>query len=81
MPTLQIRNLPDHLYKKIVDRAKAKRSSITREAINLLQTALETDVNRCEQRNLLVDRLLENPVPRGESFPDPVQLIREERDR
>jgi hypothetical protein len=29
MPTLQVRNLPDHIYRKIVERAKAKRSSIT----------------------------------------------------
>ncbi len=46
MPTLQVRNLPDHIYRKIVEWARAKRSSITSEAIYLLQHSLEMDENK-----------------------------------
>ncbi len=81
MPTLQVRNLPDHIYRKIVERAKAKRSSITSEAIYLLQRSLEMDDNKREQRLALIIEMEKNPVSNANSLPDPVELIREDRDR
>lgn len=37
MPTLQVRHLPEHIYQKIVERARAKRRSIAQETVILLQ--------------------------------------------
>lgn len=81
MPTLQVRNLPDHIYRKIVERAKAKRSSITSETIYLLQRSLEMDENKREQRLALVKAMEEKPVANVNVLPDPVDLIRADRDR
>lgn len=81
MPTIQVRNLPDHIYRKIVERARAKRSSITSETIYLLQRSLEMDESRREQRLAIVNALENNPVPNADVLPDPVRLIREDRDR
>ncbi|MFW5984739.1 MAG: FitA-like ribbon-helix-helix domain-containing protein, partial [Halanaerobiaceae bacterium] len=39
MPTLQVRNLPEHIYNKIVELAKEDRRSITQETIILLEKA------------------------------------------
>ncbi len=81
MPTLQVRNLPDHIYRKIVERARAKRSSITNETIYLLQRSLEMDESKREQRLALIKAMEKNPVANANDLPDPVGLIREDRDR
>ncbi len=81
MPTLQVRNLPDHIYRKIVERAKAKRSSITSETIYLLQRSLEMDENKREQRLALIKEMEKNAVTNANNLPDPVELIRKDRDR
>jgi plasmid stability protein len=81
MPTLQVRNLPDHIYRKIVERAKAKRSSITSEAIYLLQRSLEMDENIKEQRLALIKAIERKLVANVNVLPDPVDLIRADRDR
>ncbi len=81
MPTLQVRNLPEHIYRRIAERAKAKRSSITNETIYLLQRSLEMDESKKEQRLALINKMEKNPVPDANNFPDPVKMIREDRDR
>lgn len=81
MPTLQVRNLPDHIYRKIVERAKAKRSSITSETIYLLQRSLEMDENKRERRLALVKAMEEKQSVDVKNLPDPVDLIRSDRDR
>jgi plasmid stability protein len=81
MPTLQVRNLPDHIYRKIVERAKAKRSSITSETIYLLQRSLEMDENKRERRLALVKAMEEKQSADVKNLPDPVDLIRSDRDR
>jgi len=81
MPTLQVRNLPEHIYRKILERAQAKRSSITQETIYLLEKALQMNEHRREQRNLLVDQMLKTTPPGSDQWPDPVLMVREDRAR
>lgn len=81
MPTLQVRNLPDHIYRKIVERAKAKRSSITSETIYLLQRSLEMDEHKREQRLALIKAMEGKQLVNAKFLPDPVDLIRSDRDR
>jgi plasmid stability protein len=42
MATLNIKNLPDKLYKKLQARAKRERRSVAQEVTHLLAEALET---------------------------------------
>ena len=42
MATLNIKNLPDGLYKKLQARAKRERRSVAQEVTHLLSEALET---------------------------------------
>ncbi len=81
MPTLQVRNLPEHIYRKLVERAKAKRSSIARETVYLLQKSLDMDEHKREQKDILINKMLQSPLPNGDLLPDPVLMIREDRNR
>ena len=42
MATLNIKNLPDRLYRKLQSRAKRERRSVAQEVTRLLDAALET---------------------------------------
>lgn len=81
MPTLQVRNFPEHIYRKIAELAKAKRSSITKETIYLLEKSLAMDEQRELSKNLLVEGMLRSAPEDSEKLTDPVLLVREDRDR
>lgn len=82
MPSLQVRDLPEHLYQEIVQLAKAERRSITQETIILLEKALKMEKQNKERRQKLFDTIIQdtNNNP-SKDILDPVPLIREDRDR
>jgi len=82
MPTLQVRDLPEYIYEQIVDLAEAERRSITQETIILLEKALEIEKQNKNQRKKLLDHIVnETKSDNNEDIPDPVKLIREDRNR
>ena len=82
MPTLQVRNLPEHIYNKIVELAEKDRRSITQETIILLEKAIEIENNNKEHRKQLLNQIIEETkTENNDDVPDPVPLIREDRNR
>ncbi|MGQ9779404.1 MAG: FitA-like ribbon-helix-helix domain-containing protein [Bacillota bacterium] len=82
MPHLQIRNLPEHLYRRIVALAEAERRSIAQEAIVLLERGLQLSPQLAKPRHQLLAHLLqETRTGKTADLPDPVKLIREDRER
>ncbi|MFW6308637.1 MAG: hypothetical protein ACOC1S_01325 [bacterium] len=82
MPTLQVRNLPEHIYNKIVELAKEDRRSITQETIILLEKALEMEKQNKKHRKKLLNKIInETKSDNLDNVPDPVPLIREDRQR
>ncbi len=82
MPTLQVRDVPEPLYRKIVALAKAERRSITQETIVLLEKALQVSSQDTIRRQGLLDQILrEEREGKYAHLPDPVSLIREDRER
>ena len=72
MATLNIKNLPDPLYRKLRARAKRERRSIAQEVIRILADAVEEP----EAASILALRGLGKDVWRGI---DPVRYVAEER--
>lgn len=81
MPLLQVRDLPEELYKRLSMVAKSEHRSIAQETIVLLQKALGLEQERISRRKAVVDRITKAGLGRGRQFTDAVGLIREERDR
>lgn len=83
MPTLQVRDLPEHIYEQIVELAEADRRSITQETIILLEKALEIQKQNKHNRKKLLDHIVEETKAEYNlnDIPDPVPLIREDRER
>jgi plasmid stability protein len=81
MPSLQVRDFPDALYRKLVDRARQEHRTIAQEATVLLSEALGVSPLPKERRRMLLQRLSERPTYLPPTAPTPEMLIREDRDR
>ena len=78
MHTLHVRNVPNELYTSLRQRARERKTSISRETIRLLTRALRTD--RQGVRELLQQIESDRPAARA-GTPSAAELIREDRDR
>lgn len=83
MPTLQVRDLPEDVYRGIVRLAEADQRSISQEAIVLLRKGLGTAQEPGARRRSVLDSLPDFLVRDSDSkpVPAPEELIREDRDR
>jgi len=82
MPNLQIRDLPEGLYRLLKERAKRERRSLAQEAIIALAKGLQKDESPRERRKSLLKEIENNQIDEKikERF-DPAALIREDRER
>jgi plasmid stability protein len=77
MPTLHVRHVPEHTYEALRQRAAERRSSISSEAIRLIERALRTDRARV---NELLDQIEAARVKASAGAPPAAELIRQDRD-
>ena len=78
MATLHVRGVPDELYRRLKRRARDRHSSITAEAIRLLDRGL--DFERPGQERL-IDAIRREREPVRTGAPSAAELIREDRER
>ena len=82
MPSLQVRDLPQDIYRRLAEEAKRDHRSLSQEATVLLARALGAPPDMRERRQALLAMLSENPIVRDvKSIPAPEALVREDRDR
>ena len=82
MPSLQVRELPQQIYHKLVTRAKKEHRSLAQQAIVTLAKGLDIEEKPKKRRANLVQRILQNPLVSDSSkLADPVELIRKDRER
>lgn len=82
MPSLQVRELPEHIYQSLCHEAEASHRSIAQQAVAILAKGLNLDLAPQMRRKALLAAIREGAAA-GETsgLPDPAQLIREDRDR
>lgn len=80
MPTLQVRDLPEDLYNQMSYLAEKEHRSLTQETIVLLKESIEKRIGNIERRRIVLEKIGRLEID-GSIFPDPVELIREDRDR
>ena len=81
MPLIQVRDIPDHVYRLLAERAKRERRSLAQEAVVTLARGLQVEVDAKARRRALLAMIRSSPFADGERFSDPVGLIREDRQR
>ncbi|MCW5211840.1 hypothetical protein VU04_02895 [Desulfobulbus sp. TB] len=83
MPSLQVRELPVNIYQRLQKRAKAEHRSLAQEAIVTLARGMQTTVSHKNRRRKLLRAITEQPCFLDEKAANvnPVQLVREDRER
>jgi plasmid stability protein len=81
MSLLQVRDMPEDLYEKLARVAKQSHRSIAQETIVLLKKALHNEESHIHRRQRILNEIKENKIEDSSSFPDPADLVREDRDR
>lgn len=82
MPSIQVRDLPEQIYRKLQINAQKDHRSLSQQAIVTLKKGLDIDENPKERRRILVDQILSRRVLiDSDKLDDPAKLIREDRDR
>lgn len=81
MPSLQVKNVPIELYEKISKIAQMENRAIDEETLILL----ETGINNLSVREIKLKRVFEKidnlKLGNTDVFPNPEEMIREDRDR
>jgi antitoxin FitA len=80
VPTLQVRDLPEDVYTQLNYLADKEHRSLAQETIVLLKEGMVSKLGNRERRKKLLDKMNQLNID-GTKFPDPVVLIREDRDR
>jgi len=81
MPLLQIRDLPEHLHRKLVSEAAREHRSLSQQAIAVLAKGLEVEADPRARRRRVLDEIKRLNLSGGKRLHDPVKLIREDRNR
>jgi hypothetical protein len=81
MPLIQVRDIPEHIYRLLAEQAKRERRSLAQEAVVTLARGLQVEVDAKARRRALLATIPSSPFTDGRRFSDPVKLIREDRQR
>lgn len=82
MSSLQVRELPETVYRQLKRRAEEDHRSIAQEAIAILAKGLDVSSSPKARRVQLLQEIAQESKPNAAlDTLDPVTLIREDRDR
>jgi hypothetical protein len=81
MPTLQVRDVPEHIYRRLADLAEKERRSLAQQAVAVLAKGLEVEVDPKARRRKVLEEAKRLDLGRGKSLPNFVKMIREDRER
>ncbi len=82
MPSLQVRELPEHIYLALCREAEAEHRSIAQQAVSAIAKGLDIELAPQVRRKAVLESVHEAAAQYTASgLPDPALLIREDRER
>jgi hypothetical protein len=78
---LQVRDVPEHIHRRLAELAEKERRSLAQQAVAVLAKGLEVEVDPKARRRKVLEEAKRLDLGRGKSLPDFVKLIREDRER
>ena len=79
--SLQVRNLPTNIYEHLSKQAKAEHRSLAQQAIIVLAKGLNIEIDPSKKRKELLEKIAARDEVNIDSKLNPVDLIREDRER
>jgi len=81
MPLIQVRDVPEPIYRKLVEQAKVERRSLAQQAVEVLARGLQVDLDAKARRKAVLQAIRADATLKKLKLSDPVKLIREDRQR
>lgn len=81
MPLIQVRDLPDHLYRLLAEQAEKERRSLSQQVVAVLARGLQVDLDAKARRRKVIQQIRAGDPPKAGKLTDPAKLIREDRRR
>jgi len=82
MPSLQVRELPEEIYRKLRDQAQNEHRSISQQAIVTLAKGLDIDLESSKRRKIVIARIKEEAEAYQQfELTSPELLVRRDRER
>ena len=81
MPTLQVRDVPEHIYRRLADLAEKERRSLAQQTLVVLAKGLDVDIDPKARRREALRRISLIDRNLTKHLPSAVKMIREDRDR
>jgi hypothetical protein len=81
MPLIQVRDVPDHIYRLLAEQAKRERRSLAQQVVAVLARGLHVEVDAKARRRALLEAIQSSSPARTSKLGAPAKLIREDRRR
>ena len=81
MPMIQVRDVPDHIYRLLVKQAERERRSLARQVVAVLAQGLEVELDAKGRRREVLQAIRAGASARADRLSHPARLIREDRRR
>ncbi|MGA2184315.1 MAG: hypothetical protein ABSH47_14930 [Bryobacteraceae bacterium] len=81
MPLIQVRDVPEHIYRLLVELAERERRSLAQQVVAVLARCLRVDVDVKARRRALLDAIRSGPSAQAGKLINPAGLIHEDRRR
>lgn len=81
MPLIQVRDVPDHIYRLLAKQAECERRSLAQQAVAVLARGLHVEVDAKARRRALLEALHASSPAGTSKLSDPAKLIRKDRRR
>ena len=81
MPLIQVRDVPDHIYRLLSEQAEKERRSLAQQVVAVLARGLDVELDAKSRRQKVLRAIEASAPPGARKLPDPAKLIREDRRR
>jgi hypothetical protein len=81
MALIQVRDVPDHIYRALADQAGKERRSLAQQVVAVLARGLQVELDAKARRQQVLRAIQASGQPQTGRLRDPARLIREDRRR
>lgn len=81
MPLIQVRDVPDHIYRRLAEEAEKERRSLAQQVVAVLARGLQVEQDAKARRQKVLRAIHETDQAKTGRLSDPARLIREDRRR
>lgn len=81
MPLIQVRDVPDHIYRLLAEEAAKEHRSLAQQTMAVLARGLQVELDARARRRKVLSAIASGDRSRQRTLSDPARLIRKDRHR